>query len=124
MACHAHLFCVHCTNNDTAIPDRSNCNPLHQEKAATTGRLNCVLVRKCLLSFTASCGMDEDGLGDDVHMYCDPGPQGDDTQVAWANCMISLPLNVNCKGGWGPICGVVNRCWIAIFDRVSVISDD
>jgi hypothetical protein len=68
--------------------------------------------------------MDKDGLEDDVHMYCDPGPQGDDTQVAWANCMISLPLNVNYKGGWGPICGVVNRCWIAIFDRVSVISDD
>ncbi len=45
--------------------------------------------------------MDKDGLGDDVHVYCDPGPQGDDTQVAWANCMISLPLNVNYKGGWG-----------------------
>ena len=49
--------------------------------------------------------MDKDGHGDDVRVYCDPDPQGDDTQgadkhgadmqVAWANCVISLPLNVN-----------------------------
>ena len=43
MACHAHLLWVHCANNDTAIPDRSNCNPLHQEKAAITDRFNGVL---------------------------------------------------------------------------------
>ena len=34
--------------NDTAIPDRLNCSPSHQNKAAIPDRFNGVLVRKCL----------------------------------------------------------------------------
>ena len=48
MACHGDLLRIHCTKNDIAIPDRLNCNPSHQNKAAIPDRFNGVLVRRCL----------------------------------------------------------------------------
>lgn len=48
MACHGDLLWIHCTKTNTAIPDRSNCDPSHQDKAAIPDRFNGALVRRCL----------------------------------------------------------------------------
>ena len=48
MACHGNLLWIHCTKNDTVIPDRLNCNPSHQDKAAIPDRFSGILLRRCL----------------------------------------------------------------------------